>query len=164
MVEVYGRPIQELAATGTDDPEMSAPEMLSEGFGRVLDVLTTRSAKKTASLDLRIWSEAISNRNLRRLLNEALARIHTPWMRVVRQGQAVGDVNPDLDPTAVAHAMVAMTLGLEVLTVFSEDLDAAAAIKASQSLISGRFAQVAAEGTLSLDPPEVGDLPEETKA
>jgi AcrR family transcriptional regulator len=141
LAEAYGRPRQELASVGLGETGMVASEVLAKGFGCVLDGLTEKGAERTARLDVRIWSEAIDNRTLRRLLTEALARLREPWAQAVRQGQAVGDVNPDLDPAAIAQVMVAMTLGLEVLTVFGEDFDVSDTIEAAQSLIRGRFVQ-----------------------
>jgi AcrR family transcriptional regulator len=138
LAESYGRPRQELANTALEN-EGSAPTLLAEGLCRVLKELGVQGAKSTARLDLRIWSEAITQGRLRHLLLEAIARLQDTWPDATRSGQEDGTIDPALDPAAVARLMTAIALGLEVLTVFDNDLDIKAINLVVRSLLEGSF-------------------------
>jgi AcrR family transcriptional regulator len=138
LAESYGRPRQELANVALEK-EGSAPTLLAEGLCRVLTELGIQGAKSTARLDLRIWSEAITQSTLRRLLLEAIARLQDTWPDATRRGQEDGTIDPALDPTAVARLMTAIALGLEVLTVFDNDLDIKAVNLVVRGLLEGSF-------------------------
>ncbi len=138
VADAKGKPRQELAAAATAE-QIEVPEALVRGLESMLTGLTEKGAKQATSFDLRIWSEAISNPKLRRMLLEALGRLHQPWTSAVRRGQENGELNPEIDSAAVAHVLVAIVLGLEVLTVFEKDLDPEHVIRAVRSLISGSF-------------------------
>jgi AcrR family transcriptional regulator len=138
LAEAYGKPRLDLAEAALNR-EGPGPVLLADGLCRVLQELEVQGAKSTARLDLRIWSEAITQGTLRRLVLEALERLQTTWSDATRSGQEEGTIDPDLDAAAVARVMTAMSLGLEVLTVFDKELDMNPAGKVVRAFLEGSF-------------------------
>lgn len=91
------------------------------------------------ALDLELWAEASRNAEVRALGQRLMARLRGPLREIVRRAQTRNEVNPTLDPEAVAAAGLAFFYGLVVQKVMEPALDVDAYARAMRALLDGTF-------------------------
>jgi AcrR family transcriptional regulator len=81
---------------------------------KLLSMLDEPAAVESSRFDVRLWGEAVHTPKLCDLWQRGCADAGGPFAEIVRQGQARGEVDADLDPDAVGRVLVALLLGLQV--------------------------------------------------
>jgi AcrR family transcriptional regulator len=104
------------------------------------------------ALDLELWAEASRNAEVRALCQRLMARLRGPLCEIVRRAQSRHEVNPALDPEAVAATGLAFFYGLVLQKVMEPALDVNAYAQAMQALLDGSF-RAAARATEAANPP-----------
>ncbi len=74
-------------------------------------------------MSLQLWAEALRNPRVRALQVENVEAVRGAFVRSVNHGQATGQLDSELDPDAVARAMIALFQGLILQRTWYEDID-----------------------------------------
>ena len=96
-------------------------------------------------LAIEMWAEASRNGTLRELGRNVIARLREPLAAIARRAQARGELNPALDPDAVAVVGMAHFYGLLLQKVMDPALDVAAFARVLRALLDGTFRPQARE-------------------
>jgi TetR/AcrR family transcriptional repressor of uid operon len=87
-----------------------------------------------------IWADALSNDRIKNILKESWADIITRNTEVIRRGQASGEINPSLDPEAIALLLLCTADGLVLHKLVDSDATNVAAFgDVLRSLLTGQF-------------------------
>ncbi len=124
-------------------------ERFDDAIGSLLQAFFTEfDALKLCEggLDLELWAEASRNAATRALGQRVLAGLRAPLVALVQRAQSRGEVNPALDPEAVAVAGLAHFYGLLLQKVMDPALDVAAYARVLQSLLDGSFRPAREDG------------------
>ena len=95
------------------------------------------------TLDLELWAESSRNAEVRALGARLMERLRGPLSEIVRRAQARDEVDPTLEPQAVAAVGVAFFYGLVVQKVMEPALDVDAYARAMRALLDGSFRRTA---------------------
>jgi AcrR family transcriptional regulator len=95
--------------------------------------------QNTCPLFLAIIAEAPRTDRIRSMLQSNGATIRGQFTELIRESQAKGEFNPDLDPEAIARVMVALYHGFVTQKLVDPDLDALAYTRVVQALFGGDF-------------------------
>ncbi|MDP2936488.1 MAG: TetR/AcrR family transcriptional regulator [Dehalococcoidia bacterium] len=106
----------------------------AKGQGSTLQVLTNLAdaffglldqpvAQATIRLHMELWAEALHNTQVMDLLRTDFKSIHRTIADIVRRGQDRGDVNPALDPDAVARVLMSFFDGLLIQKAMDPEVD-----------------------------------------
>jgi len=139
------RLVEALAAWGREQ-KRDALEELSPGRGpdglarlveAMLATLSSDGATEAAQLDVRLWGEALGQPRLRRLAKRELQDLIGPIAGYLRGEAAAGRVRSEVDPDALARAVVALLMGLELQKAFEPNVDTARISSAVRGLLIG---------------------------
>jgi AcrR family transcriptional regulator len=102
--------------------------LVTHHFGNrqgLLDALTLElQTQFHARVFLVLWAEAIAaETDLRPAFNERDARFRATLVECLEEGLADGEIRPDLDPAAVAHALVGQLRGTSLQLMSTQDVD-----------------------------------------
>jgi AcrR family transcriptional regulator len=102
-------------------------EALARAVEAILEPLEADSAETDAALrlDVRLWGEALDQPAIRRLFRQQMAALRDPIATFVRSERKAGRIRRDVDPEAVAEAVVALLAGLGLQKAFDPELDVA---------------------------------------
>jgi AcrR family transcriptional regulator len=102
-------------------------EALARAVEAILGPLEVDSAETDAALrlDVRLWGEALDQPAIRRLFRQEMAALRDPIATFVQSERRAGRIRRDVDPEAVAEAVVALLAGLELQKAFDPELDVA---------------------------------------
>ena len=137
--------IEALAAWGREE-KLDALQELSPGGGpdalarlveTMLVSLSSEGAAEAARLDVRLWGEALGQPRLRRLAKRELQGLIGPIAGYLRGEAAAGRVRSEVDPDALARAVVALLMGLELQKAFEPNVDTARISSAVRGLLIG---------------------------
>jgi AcrR family transcriptional regulator len=76
-----------------------------------------------ACLDLELWAEAPRNPAVQDPMRESFAQLISAFARLIREGQARGELRRDVDPESIAYLMVATFDGLIVHLALGHKVD-----------------------------------------
>jgi AcrR family transcriptional regulator len=109
--------------------QFQPPETESRGLARLLEIVDAylsdlRTRPLNARVFLVLWAEAIAaETDLRPAFNERDARFRATLVECLEEGLADGEIRPDLDPAAVAHALVGQLRGTSLQLMSTQDVD-----------------------------------------
>jgi AcrR family transcriptional regulator len=139
------RLVEALAAWGREQ-KRNALEELSPGRGpdglarlvaAMLATLSSEGATEAAQLDVRLWGEALGQPRLRRLAKRELQGLIGPIAGYLRGEVTAGRMRSGVDPDALARALVALLMGLELQKAFEPNVDIARISSAVRVLLIG---------------------------
>ena len=99
-------------------------DALTELSRRLLAPLGAPGAREAARLDVRLWSEALSDEGLEGIWRENYTSLHEAVEELVRDGQRAGEVRGDVDAGEVARVFLALAQGSVMLRSLETSLDA----------------------------------------
>ena len=129
-----GLPVFEQAAEEPDP--MAAIEHLLSFFYQGLESAAALGADR---VNIQGWGEALVNPRLLSPLRESLLAFKGQLERLIRNGQATGAINPDIDPGAVGEVFLSSYLGLYLQKAFIPDLDVERYKGAVMAIFHGDF-------------------------
>jgi len=101
--------------------------------------LESAAALGADRVNIQGWAEALVNPQLLAPLGESLQAFLGELGKLVRRGQAMGAINPALDPEAVGEAILSSYFGLYLQKAFQPDLDVVKYKAAVIALFNGSF-------------------------
>jgi len=129
-----GLPVFQMAAEEPDP--LPAISRLVDFFYAGLESAAALGADR---VNIQGWAEALVNPQLLKLMRESLQAFLDELSKVVRRGQAMGVIDPALDPEAVGEVILSSYFGLYLLKAFRPDLDVGEYKAAVLSLLNGHF-------------------------
>ena len=129
-----GLPMFQQAA---EDPDpLSAIAQLLEFFYAGLESAAALGADR---VNIQGWAEALVNPQLLAPLRETLQAFLDHLSKVIRRGQALGVINPELDPHAVGEVILSSYFGLYLQKAFDPEVDVRKYKAAVLSLFNGTY-------------------------
>ncbi len=127
--------IHDFVEASTDDEitETTLAERLSE----LCKALDRPENLETMRLDIVLWGEALRQPRVLRIYARGAARLRKSIAELVLAAQAQGDLDPALDPRAVARCFVALFEGLALQKVSDPELDLEPALAVARRLFTG---------------------------
>lgn len=121
----WGRELKQEALAGLEPG--GGAKALARVVGEMLQPLEADSAETEAALrlDIRLWGEALDQPRIRRLFQEQMAAIKDPIADFLRVERRAGRIRREVDPEAVAEAVLALLTGFELQRVFDRELELA---------------------------------------
>ncbi|MEX0800052.1 MAG: TetR/AcrR family transcriptional regulator [Dehalococcoidia bacterium] len=98
------------------------------------------------ALDPELWAEALRNPAIRRVVGATTRGVRAAIAETVREAQEQGEVNPELDPEAVARVIVSFFEGLVLQKALDPRLDVWQYVTVVRAMLTGLFWQGAARG------------------
>lgn len=86
---------------------------------------------------LQIWAEALRNPRIRALERDNVEAVRGAFAKMVGRGQASGHLDPELEPDAVARAMIALFQGLVLQRTWYEEIDLDAYRAVTRAMLAG---------------------------
>ena len=120
-----------------DDPGATLLRLLGEGCLRNAD----GAGNTDARVALFLWAEALLNERVLKTQQSLFKPWETILPGLIRDAQASGQINRDLDPDAVFFVIKALAIGSSVLMAWDEGVDLEGAKSAIYSLFAGAFGQ-----------------------
>jgi hypothetical protein len=96
---------------------------------------------KAASLDFALYSEAIRNPGITKLLRDNLDASTTKIADIVKQSQNDGAINNELNPMAIAQVLVSLINGMKTYKLLYPDSDLDSYMSVYESIIKGTFSK-----------------------
>lgn len=124
--------IEEITAQGATREVLSH---LADAFFQRLNDNSPASCRVTVE----IWSESLRNPDVGDSLRERVERQHLQFTEIVRLAQSRGEINPRLDPAAVARIMLSAFYGLVLQKALDPSVDVPAYVDALKALHFGEF-------------------------
>jgi AcrR family transcriptional regulator len=91
------------------------------------------------ALDIDLWAEAQANQRVRDALQLDSNEISESFTEIIRHAQSHGEVNPGLDPRAVAHVMCSFFYGLILQKSIDPSVDVWPYVDAIKAMMGGTF-------------------------
>lgn len=107
--------------------------------GAFFSKLDDREARDMIRLDVEVWSEALRNPRLKKLMSRSLDSHRRPFREIVRRAQERGEINPALDADAVARAMIAFWDGLVLQKGLDPHVDVWKYVAVVMAMMTGSF-------------------------
>ena len=124
-------------------------EALNELVGLYVRRCGRLSNQSGLRLRVQLWGEALRNRRIRKILRDNRDDILELSEHIIQRAQEHGDINPDLDATAVARWLLANIDGIILQKTIYRDVDIKKYFDVVQALYSGNFWRKKNEGTRS---------------
>lgn len=86
-----------------------------------------------------LWANALLSEPTRRGQLESLSDLKALWIAEYQRRQETGQVKPELDPTYIYHAVLALIIGFQVQKAWEPDLDARELAKVARAALLGDF-------------------------
>lgn len=137
--------VEALAAWGREQ-RRKALEGLTEGGGsrslarsvaEVLRFLALEGAEVAARLDIRLWGEALDHPAVREVVAGELASLREPIAAYLGHERRAGRLRREVDPEAVARAVVSLLAGAELQASFEPGWQPERYAEAVADLIAG---------------------------
>lgn len=101
------------------------------------------------ALDPELWAEALRNPTIRRVVGATARGVRATIAETVREAQEQGEVNPELDPEAVARVIVSFFEGLVLQKALDPRLDVWQYVTVMRAMLTGLFWQGKTPGGLT---------------
>lgn len=122
----------EAAKTHNPDTLGQLSEIAEVFFSRLEDV-------QGCALDVELWAEAQTNPRVREVVRADAANIGDALAAIVSAAQARGDINPRLDPRAVAQVMNSMFQGLVLQKSVDPSIEVWPYVAVIKAMMGGSF-------------------------
>ena len=109
-----------LDATAATD---SSPAALAAKLAALCRALERPENLETMRLEVVMWAEALRLPRVRRIYLRAAAELRRSIGALILEGQATGDIDPDLDARAVSRVFIALFEGLALQKVIAPETD-----------------------------------------
>lgn len=119
------------AATASDDPLSALTELIGFFF-RGLEGAAELGAGR---VNVQGWGEALVNPPLRESLQRVMGQYLAALSQLARRAQAVGQLDPSLDPDALGRMLLSLYYGLELQKALDPGVDVAAYAAAVTALL-----------------------------
>ncbi len=86
---------------------------------------------------LQIWAEALRNPRVQALERENVEAVRGAFAKMVARGQAAGQLDMELEPDAVARAMIALFQGLVLQRTWCEEINLDAYRAVTRAMLAG---------------------------
>lgn len=94
------------------------------------------------SLNIELWAEALSNPRVKKMVLGIDDSIRNAFIsKIVRNAQARGEMNPDLDPDAIARVMMSFWDGLVLQKTMDPKVDVWKYVAVMKAMMGGAFWQ-----------------------
>ncbi len=113
------------------------PEPLARLIGTMVAFLGGEGAAEAASLDVRLWGEALGQPRLRAVVEGELAALVEPIAAHVAAEVDAGRMRPAGTPEALARVLVAAVMGLELQKALDPAMDPSGEAGALRTLLEG---------------------------
>jgi|SRR2546422_5946251 len=91
--------------------------------------------------DIELWSEALREPRIMEVERRGMGSFRQHFAEIIRRAQKLGEINPRLDPEAVARTMIAFHAGLVVQKAMDPRTDVKAYVTAMKAMMIGQFWQ-----------------------
>lgn len=120
------------AATASDDPLKALRELIDFFF----QGLASAAALGAGRVNVQGWGEALVNPPLRETLQGVMAQYLAALADITRRAQALGQLDPTLDPQAFGRILLSLYYGLELQTALDPGVDMTTYAAAVQALLA----------------------------
>jgi len=96
---------------------------------------------RAGALAVELWAEALRSLRIKQMLREQLSSIREAMLGIIHNAQDRGEINPALDPRAVAEIMISLFDGLLLQKVIEDETDVWKYVGAMKAMINGTFWQ-----------------------
>ena len=107
------------AAADSEDPLGALSDLLSFLFGGLKEA----AALGAGRVNVQGWGEALVNPSLLETLRRVLGIYRDVTTSIIRRAQAVGQIEPALDPLALSNTLISLYYGLELQLALDPELD-----------------------------------------
>lgn len=107
------------AATESEDPLGALTDLLRFLFGG----LKRAAELRAPSVNVQGWGEALVNPPLRETVQRVLAIYRDATTQILRRAQAKGQVDPEIDASALTNTLLSLYYGLELQLALEPTLD-----------------------------------------
>lgn len=121
------------------DREQPVPEVLAD-LVRRLGAFAERPGDAEAGghrVRVRLWSEALTAADVRELLRENQSDLVERFAEIIRDGQAEGTVDEEVDPEGLARTLLALYQGMVLQKAVAPDSSAEPVFEAVSALLHG---------------------------
>jgi AcrR family transcriptional regulator len=101
----------------------STRESLGEFFTNIFQSIPEQELIKFHRGDINLWSEALRQKNLRKIFNENQEDSLNNLVELIQKGIESQEINARLNPKALAGYFLALWKGLQLQLVLTDDLD-----------------------------------------
>jgi AcrR family transcriptional regulator len=115
--------------------EADSLEAIKVMMRRIFEAYLTEAAEETRRLALITWSEALFDEAVFASAREGMGRPRTVLTMLLKRGQTSGTVRKDVDPEAMAAAMVSMFQGLLLQKIWDPSISLRAIIQSCDQLL-----------------------------
>ena len=113
--------------------------VIDEMMVRILNLLSQPPGSLNIPLWVRLFDEGLNNQAINEVVRLEWAGIIERAQDLVVEGQRRGQLNPELDPTAVARFLHGIFIGLHVQAALGEAVGVEKAVEVWESLFRGTF-------------------------
>ena len=117
--------------------EQDTRTALQRLIATILSQVDIPGAREGIGMNLELWAEALHNPRVRALM--APERVLKPLIEIIARSQQLGEINPELDPEAVARVIVATINGLIPQLAFDDLTDVGKYGTAVIAILTGRY-------------------------
>ncbi len=135
LAEMAGERIHAFFAVSAADE--ITPDTLSEKLAALCRALDRPENLETMRLDILVWGEALRLPGVRRIYLRKAAKLRRSIAELALAAQAQGDLDPGLEPRAVARAFLALFEGLALQKVSEPELDLGPSLRVAHALLAG---------------------------
>jgi len=96
---------------------------------------------QACALAIELWAEALRSPSIMHMVRGQMSSIREALIGIIRIAQNRGEINPALDPRAVAEIMISLFDGLLLQKVIEDDTDVWKYVGAMKAMINGTFWQ-----------------------
>jgi AcrR family transcriptional regulator len=107
---------------------------------------------KSVSIQLDFYSEATRNNSIREAVVKSQAATHDKLIQLIKQNQRAGLLNPELDPLAIARAIMGMVFGIMIHKSMDPEVDLDAFEEVCEAIFNGTFSNLPHAPTRLIDP------------
>lgn len=94
---------------------------------------------QACALNIELWAESLRSPRIRNLLMEELSLVREQFVQIIERAQERGEINPVLDPLAVARVMISFFEGLVLQQAADNSVDVWKYVDAMKAMMSGVF-------------------------
>jgi AcrR family transcriptional regulator len=138
--EAFGRARRDLGFLD-EESDVPKPASIEEALANLLafwENLDLAELQYRARLPVQLWAEAFRDPELMELARGIIEMACAALASIVRDQQERGELDPELDPDAVARTVIGLFHGMMLQRGWHPDMDVAAYREAALALVSGR--------------------------
>jgi TetR/AcrR family transcriptional regulator, transcriptional repressor of aconitase len=119
--------------------EARASRALAQALRTAAELQPGPEADLRRRMSAQVLAEGVRNPEVNEAIRDTWGDVLGRMAAIVRRGQAAGELDPDLDPDAVARLLGAIHSGLVMHQAKEPGLDLVACLDAVEALLTGRF-------------------------